>query len=580
MKKIKLITLFIAFTALMFSCSDDEKEPTAKSITISASSTTVEEKSEKITLSVKTDLGEDVTDECKFYSNDKELANNFFNPDKVGKYVIKAVYKKLTSNEITITVKQKVIPIKAITLTASETAVTPKTKITFSVKADNGKDVTAESKITVDGKAVENATFTPTKDGTYKVKATYKQITSNEVTVTAKSVMDGIIISADHNRVEPGQEITFTVKGNDGSELTDKAKIFVNGKELSKPSFKTDVEGKYKAKATYDKYTSNEISFKVKDPIFSMTLSADFTTVGLNQKVTFTARANTGENIIDRTVLYINGKPIDTPYFIPTAFGKYKAQAIYKDKVKSNELEISVEDIQGYQWFPVVEDYTATWCGYCPRVAYAIEQLEKKTDKAIPIAIHSGDVMATSLTKKLMNAFEVKGFPTAKINRDKQWAYPEPSNLNQVINIINNKAADLGVALSSKVEGNNINVTVKVQAGKDLENTKLVVYLLESGIKADQSNYTSYYGGKKKIKNFEHNHVLRAAFTDVLGDPIPNDQTKKGNVYTKDLSISIPGNVKDINKTDIVAIVVKSDKKALNARTVKTGEAANDFVTK
>ena len=34
----------------------------------------------------------------------------------------------------------------------------------------------------------------------------------------------------------------------------------------------------------------------------------------------------------------------------------------------------------------------------------------------------------------LKNAFEVTGYPTAYVNREAEWSYPEPSNVAQAVN--------------------------------------------------------------------------------------------------------------------------------------------------
>ncbi len=312
--------------------------------------------------------------------------------------------------------------------------------------------------------------------------------------------------------------------------------------------------------------------------ITRISISTENTIVPINQKVTFKIVSDLGDNIIDEAKLYVNGTPIEENFFVPTKLGKFKIKAVYRE-IRSNEIEIDVKDIVFFQMFPIVEDYTGTWCGYCTRVAYAIEKLKNRTNKALPITIHSGDVMQTKYDRILMNYFDVKGFPTALINRETKWMYPEPDNLDQIINLTK-KNAFLGVALTSKIEEDKINVTVKVKTSQDFTDTRLVVFLLENGINASQSNYTSYYGGKKEIKNFIHNHVLREAFTDPKGDDIPDSEMTRGNVYTKDLSISIPKNVDNIDETDIVAFVVGADKKVLNARKVRTGRKANNFIEK
>ena len=46
-----------------------------------------------------------------------------------------------------------------------------------------------------------------------------------------------------------------------------------------------------------------------------------------------------------------------------------------------------------YKQYVLVEDYTGTWCGYCTRVSFAIEELKKQTNDAVVIAIHQGDPM-------------------------------------------------------------------------------------------------------------------------------------------------------------------------------------------
>ena len=39
----------------------------------------------------------------------------------------------------------------------------------------------------------------------------------------------------------------------------------------------------------------------------------------------------------------------------------------------------------------LIEDYTGTWCGNCTRVAYAIDQVNAESDKAVTVAIHNGN---------------------------------------------------------------------------------------------------------------------------------------------------------------------------------------------
>jgi hypothetical protein len=100
-----------------------------------------------------------------------------------------------------------------------------------------------------------------------------------------------------------------------------------------------------------------------------------------------------------------------------------------------------------------------------------------------------------------------------------------------------------------------------------------VVCLLENGLIYDQENYSTFYGGVNPIVDFEHNHVLRAFFTNMLGDAIPLNQTVKDQTYTRNFSVTIPANVANPTKLDVVAFVVNENGTAINVRKIKLGES-------
>ena len=55
-----------------------------------------------------------------------------------------------------------------------------------------------------------------------------------------------------------------------------------------------------------------------------------------------------------------------------------------------------------------LEDYTGTWCGYCPNVSHAIEEIRLITDDISVVAIHYGDEMTISPGIDLINEFNIK----------------------------------------------------------------------------------------------------------------------------------------------------------------------------
>jgi len=217
----------------------------------------------------------------------------------------------------------------------------------------------------------------------------------------------------------------------------------------------------------------------------------------------------------------------------------------------------------------LIEDYTGTWCQYCPRVIFGIQKVETENLKAFPVAIHRGsngsDPYHFAAATDLENYIGLTGYPTAMLNRKQIWNN-ETSTTEVKKQIKAN--SDLGLALNSTVSGGNINLDVNIKFDATLTNLKLVVYVLEDGLIYNQTNSTSYFGGVNPIVNMEHNHVLRACLTNLVnGDALTG--TNDGATITKNFSVPVPSNVTDASKISFVAFVIDSTGKAVNVRGVK-----------
>jgi len=214
----------------------------------------------------------------------------------------------------------------------------------------------------------------------------------------------------------------------------------------------------------------------------------------------------------------------------------------------------------------LLEDYTGTWCGNCTRVAYGVEQVVAQTDKAVVIAIHNGndpyhfaDYMPL---KNLISPDHDLELPQARLNRTTVWTDPD-TNAQDAINLTSNNCG-LGLAMQSTVENGNINLDVKVKFAQNFTGLKLVVYVLENGLHYRQVNYSTYYNSVHNILNFEHNHVLRATLTNLLGDPLNGsvfDQT-----VSRNFTVAIPANVSDAANISFVAFVTDASNKVINSR--------------
>lgn len=215
----------------------------------------------------------------------------------------------------------------------------------------------------------------------------------------------------------------------------------------------------------------------------------------------------------------------------------------------------------------LIEDYTGTWCGNCARVAYAVEQVKLQTDKAVTVAIHDGNdpysFNGIGPLKDLILPNSTWSLPISRLNRMTVWTYPEPTNIQQAIDLTGNNTT-LGLALISNVANGNINLDVKMKFIQNYTDLKLVVYLLEDKLIYDQRNYTNYFNGENPIANFEHNHVLRSSLTNILGDNVTG--TNYNSTITKSFSLAIPVNISNQANISFAAFLVDSNNNVLNAR--------------
>jgi Outer membrane protein Omp28 len=320
----------------------------------------------------------------------------------------------------------------------------------------------------------------------------------------------------------------------------------------------------------------------------NLTLTADRNAKIPGKIIYFTIKTDSGINATNEATIYVKDvtaslqeEILNAPNITSQEIKTYKVYAKYKDLI-SNEITIEFDpNAQSFVKRVLIEDYTGTWCVNCPTVSYGIEQLKLQTDKAVPVAIHRGPNAASSdpfnfdAAQPLEDLVGVASqYPTAKLNRIKDWRYPQytQNNLDIAINLTTGEVVRLGLAMNAELSGNTVNLNVKAKFFKDYTNLKLVVYVLENDLIYPQKNSTNFYGGLSVIPNFEHDHVVRATFTDILGDAIPSAETFFENVYTRNFSVAIPANIANTANMEFVAFVVGQDNKAINVRSSKLGD--------
>jgi len=313
----------------------------------------------------------------------------------------------------------------------------------------------------------------------------------------------------------------------------------------------------------------------------SISLTADSSVKIMGSTITFTVRDSKGADQTENAVIYVDGTAIEGHTYTSAIAGSHEVTADYFS-VKSEPVAIYFHDGTeiNFRKNMMIEDYTGTWCGWCPRVAFAINAVHEQTEDAIAVAIHgpgtnpndTGYDPYTYDATELEKTLSAQGYPKGFLNRTVQWNFPEPDNVAQAVALTQGENPKLGVAMNAVITGNNISLDVNVVFGKNFTNDlKLVVYVLENGLIYDQHNYTSYYQGAI-LSAYEHNHVLRGCLTNILGDAIAADQTTFSNTYTRSFNVAVPANVTNAQNVEFVAFVIDETGKVVNVRKVAPGQ--------
>lgn len=319
----------------------------------------------------------------------------------------------------------------------------------------------------------------------------------------------------------------------------------------------------------------------------SIILSADSSEKRPGQTIVLTVNTDAGIEITNQAIIYIKEvtsstiQISNTPAITTTDIKSYTIYAKYVDansnkEFISNEIEVSFNNDKSFVKRVLIEDYTGAWCVNCPTVSYAIEQLKANSVRAVPVAIHRGSNPASfdpyhfagaDILEELVGV--ANQYPTAKLNRITNWNYPQTTttNQNKAIALTAGAPVRLGLAMNSTVQNSKINLDVKVKFFDDYtDNLRLVVYVLENNLIYPQKNSTSFYGGLSVIPNFKHDHVVRATFTNILGDRIPAFETVYNATYSRNFNITIPANIANSANIEFVAFVIGSNNKAINVR--------------
>ena len=274
----------------------------------------------------------------------------------------------------------KKTPVIVLSVDKSEISANGEDLAEFKIICNGEDDVTKECHIFFSDskKELGSVTFSTTEAKTYSFYATYKDATSNSVTVKANEVVieeeeeeeeeeekeSPIILSVSANSiVANGIDIVeFTVRQDD-ADITAETEIFINDNKIEGNKFSTTTAGSYKAYAKKGELKSNEISITataVPEPEKPITLSSSKTTIQANgvDIVTFTVKQY-NKVVTNSSTFFVYGNKINGNQFTTTVAGSHTAYA-KKNDIVSNEITIVAEAVEGGKTIVFAEGVSLT----------------------------------------------------------------------------------------------------------------------------------------------------------------------------------------------------------------------------
>ena len=239
---------------------------------------------------------------------------------------------------------------------------------------------------------------------------------------------------------------------------------------------------------------------------------------------------------------------------------------------------------------PVVEEFTGTWCGWCPIGFDGVENAHATFgDKAALIAIHCTDIMESSDFSQI--AKRATGYPNAIIDRLENNFYPTTSEVKKKINQqMQDKIAAASIKASAEWASSTkryINITTRTKfAYSDNDADFAIAYALtEDGMHGTGSSWAQnnnlsgnssyansnpfWYSSPSKVSDVKFNHVGVAAWgleKGIDGSVKPVVVAGEEQEYTYKANISTNNLIQDKSNLKVIVMLIdRSTGRIVNA---------------
>ncbi|PZD77245.1 Omp28-related outer membrane protein [Mesonia sp. K7] len=399
---------------------------------------------------------------------------------------------------------------------------------------------------------------------------------SNAKFITLRTNIQGTKIGLNQNIV------LSLFEDENNIDLTEASTFYVNDEAIFGNEYSFQEIGTYTIYGSVNNINSNPISIEVVDKNYIVISESK---VLKNQEVTFQLFSENGEDLTNSSSFIVNGNAISGNIFSSEIDDTYSV-SVGDSNVNSESFTVFTPKRK-----VAIEDYTGTWCGWCPRVLLVIDKAEEVSDDLVVLAIHNNDEMQFEQEEAIRDAFNVgNSLPKLFVNRTQNIVVSQDVDIQPAVDYISSLAGtevEQSIAIQTKLNGTDLRVEVDLLSSINIpSNHKLAVYLYQDKLIYDQTNYYVEVSGHplselgNPIPNYEHNHVLEASLTDnVLGrelsnsvEPFKTHNEVIGTIDLNNYAHTDNGNSFDVSNFGIAVFLVDENNNAVNAQSVKAGE--------
>lgn len=216
--------------------------------------------------------------------------------------------------------------------------------------------------------------------------------------------------------------------------------------------------------------------------------------------------------------------------------------------------------------------FTATWCGWCPRMNKSIAKaMTDYPGKIQPIALHGGGSnLEFESVSPLQTQYAITGFPSGIIDGR---TLIENYSIDYTASLIvaaaketeNTYGTVSGIEIASTLNGRALTVDVNAYI-KQAGSYKITILLLEDGIVGYQADYED-----EAHQDYVHDNVARKALTDVTGEAFTAEAQ---SVHPFQKTVTIPNDYNIDNIRILVYVQASFDGKTK----IQTADYGNYYV--